>query len=129
MLLQLAYASRPFGFDTTSLAGILLSARRKNPALGITGALVCRHDLYLQLLEGPPDNIRRLYEDIRRDDRHIEITPLLDRTTEMRLFPDWAMRHDPEVVGVWSPDEVYEGVHETATEAQVLAIFERMAAT
>ena len=53
-LIQLIYSSRPFGFDEATLNGILMFARRNNPREAITGALICRHDLYLQLLEGPP---------------------------------------------------------------------------
>jgi len=52
-LIQLVYASKPFGFDTATLNAILSDARRLNPANAITGALICREDLYLQLLEGP----------------------------------------------------------------------------
>jgi hypothetical protein len=53
MLLQLVYASRPFGFDAGTLTAILFDARRCNTRDGITGALICRDDLFLQLLEGP----------------------------------------------------------------------------
>ena len=51
-LIQIIYMSQPFGYDEAMLAGILLDARRCNKRDGITGALVCRHDIYLQLLEG-----------------------------------------------------------------------------
>ena len=44
-MLQLIYASRPFGFDTAMLAGILMDARRCNARDDITGMLVCRADL------------------------------------------------------------------------------------
>ena len=128
MILQLVYASRPFGFDAPTLAGILVTARRRNPMLDITGALICRDDLYLQMLEGPADNIRMLYNEIRVDDRHIEVAPLLERHVEERLFPDWAMRHDPDAVGVWSPDAVHEGAPAEAGEDEILAIFARLAA-
>jgi hypothetical protein len=44
---QIIYASRPFGFDAALLAGILMDARRCNTRDGITGALICRDDLFL----------------------------------------------------------------------------------
>ena len=50
---QLIYRSEPFGFDRATLAGILMTARRNNRRDDITGALLCRSDLYLQLIEGP----------------------------------------------------------------------------
>lgn len=37
-LMQLTYASHPFGFDDAMLAGILLDARRCNARDGITSA-------------------------------------------------------------------------------------------
>ena len=39
------YTSRPFGFDTAILHGILSDARRANLRDGITGALICRGDI------------------------------------------------------------------------------------
>ena len=51
-VVQLIYASRPFGFDQAMLNGILSQSRRCNSRDGITGALICRADVYLQLLEG-----------------------------------------------------------------------------
>jgi hypothetical protein len=46
-LMQLIYASRPFGFDAGSLDDILLSARRHNEANGVTGALQTQLDAKL----------------------------------------------------------------------------------
>lgn len=126
-MLQLVYASRPFGFDTAALAGILLTARRVNARDEITGALICREDLYLQLLEGPEAAVERLYGHIRRDDRHVEVTELLRRPVTARLFPGWAMRDDPAQSWLWSPDEVHEGALLRATEAEILAVFQRIA--
>lgn len=48
---QLIYRSQPFGFDRAMLAGILMGARRNNTRDDITGALIVRHDMYLQLIE------------------------------------------------------------------------------
>ena len=53
--MQLIYASRPFGYDELTLTSILMQARKNNARNGITGALVCRDDLFLQILEGPRD--------------------------------------------------------------------------
>jgi hypothetical protein len=126
-LLQLTYASRPFGFDAGMLAGILSDARRCNARDQITGALICREDLYLQLLEGPAEAVEAAYVRIRRDDRHIEIRPLTRRLVEDRLFGAWAMRDDPAHSWLWSREAVHDGAAENATEAEVLAIFERLA--
>ena len=126
-LLQLTYASRPLGFDGAMLAGILIDARRCNARDQITGALICRDDLYLQLLEGPDQAVEAAYDRIRRDDRHIEVRPLTRRRVSDRLFGAWEMRDDPAQSWIWTRDEVHEGAAERASEADVMAIFERLA--
>jgi hypothetical protein len=128
-LLQLTYASRPFGFDGPTLAGILLDARRCNARDGVTGALICRDDLFLQLLEGPIDAVEAAYSRIARDDRHIEVRALTRRpiADDARLFPDWSMRDDPAQSWIWSRAEVDDGAPECASEEQVLAMFQRLA--
>ena len=127
-ILQLTYASRPFGFDSASLAGILLDARRCNARDGITGALICRDDLYLQLLEGPAEAVEAAYLRIARDDRHLELRPLMRRKVDdtARLFPNWLMRDDPAQSWIWSRAEVEDGSPERATEHEVAALFERL---
>jgi len=126
-LIQLVYASRPFGFDTAVLNGILSEARRLNPEHDITGALICRADLYLQLLEGPADAVEATFARITRDDRHVEVQHLVSRPVEKRLFPDWAMRHDPARSWMWTQQEVDDGALARATEDEVVAVFERVA--
>lgn len=126
-LIQLIYASRPFGFDDPALAGILMDARRCNERDGITGALICRQDLYLQLLEGPEQAVETAYQRIKKDNRHLEIRLLSRRSVTERLFPAWAMRDDPARSWMWSREEVARGAADRATEAEIIAIFERLA--
>lgn len=127
-LFQVVYASRPFGYDTGMLNGILADARRCNARDGITGSLVCRDDLYLQLLEGPADLVTAAFERIAKDDRHLEVRRLLAGPAATRIFPDWAMRHDPARSWMWTPDQVADGVPERAGRAEVLGVFQRIAA-
>jgi hypothetical protein len=127
-LIQVVYASRPFGFDQAMLDGILLDARRYNSRDDITGALIARRDLYLQMLEGPEARVRATYDRIRRDDRHLEVRPLVSRPITTRMFPGWAMRDDPAESWVWSMEAVRDGAIERSTEPEVLAFFERLAA-
>lgn len=126
-LMQLVYASQPFGFDRSVLAGILLDARRCNERDDITGALIARQDLYLQLLEGPEDKVRAAYRRIRQDDRHIDVVPLVERSIDIRLFPGWAMRDDPAQSWIWTMEEVADGAVSRATEDEVLGFFKRLA--
>lgn len=126
-LKQIVYASRPFGFDQAMLNGILVEARRANARDDITGALICRGDLYLQMLEGPEEAVTRCYERIREDDRHTEARCLVDRQVTERLFPGWAMRDDPAESWIWTIEDVRDGAMERATEDEVLGFFRRLA--
>lgn len=130
MLLQLTYASRPFGYDSGLLNGILFDARRCNARDGVTGALICRDDLFLQLLEGPEAAVIATYARICADDRHIEVRQLTRRmiANDARMFGAWAMRDDPAASWVWSRAEVDAGVPEHASEDEVLAVFRRLPA-
>jgi Sensors of blue-light using FAD len=128
-LLQLTYASRPFGFSEASLAGILLDARRCNIRDDITGALICRDDLFVQMLEGPEHAVDTCFRRILRDDRHIGVVPLTRRHIpgSGRLFPRWAMHDDPARSWIWTRAEVAKGAVDRATEAEIISIFMRLA--
>ena len=126
-LTQLVYASHPFGFDEAMLNGILLDARRCNERDGITGALIVRCDLYLQLLEGPTEKVLATYHRIIVDDRHVQVKLMVRRQVEARMFPGWAMRDDPAKSWIWSIDAVKNGAVERATDEEVLVFFTRLA--
>jgi hypothetical protein len=123
---QLIYRSQPFGFDHAMLAGILSGARRNNARDGITGALICRHDLYLQLIEGPPARIDALYARIAVDDRHGDVRLLLTQDVSERMFAAWAMLDDQAPTLFWSPADVAAGALEAAGPAALIAAFARL---
>jgi len=125
--LQLVYASRPFGFDAATLLSILLKARARNAETDVTGCLICRDDIYLQLLEGPADSVTRIYNNILQDDRHVEVTQLVRHGVPERMFSKWAMRDDPVHSWMWSREQIDAGVVNEATPEEVLAIFQRLA--
>jgi hypothetical protein len=126
-MMQLIYASRPFGFDAGTLDDILISARRHNAHNRITGALICRADLYLQMLEGGRDVVTATFARILQDDRHLEVLLIWSGDCEERLFPDWDMREDPPRSWMWSRDEVIAGALRRASAEEVRGVFERLA--
>ncbi len=93
----------------------------------MTGALVCRQDIYLQLLEGPAPQVKATFARIRRDDRHLEIKKLVSRQVTDRIFGDWAMLHDPAKSWIWSEEELTKGILDSATEAEIGKVFEDLA--
>ena len=120
---RLIYRSQPFGFDTAMLAGILSAARRNNPQWEITGALICRHDIYLQLIEGPSASIEALYARILNDDRHTDIRLLFEEEMGERLFPAWSMLDDEAPSQFWSSEDVAKGALDAASPQALLAPF------
>ena len=71
--MQIIYASQPLGYDSSTLQAILDVARKCNAQDNVLGALVCRQDIYLQLLEGSLEAVNAIYMRICRDDRHVGI--------------------------------------------------------
>ena len=125
---QIIYTSQPFGFDEAMLGGILVQARRNNPRNDITGCLICRQDLYLQLLEGPETALDALYSKIKADDRHLAVVQLSKMSVTARMFADWAMRDDPAQSWLWPPEAVAAGVLFQASPDALRAVFARVGA-
>jgi hypothetical protein len=125
--MQLIYASRPFGYDELTLTSILMQARKNNARNGITGALICREDLFLQILEGPRDLVTATFSRILRDERHVDVVNLLSNEIHGRLFPEWSMRHDPAQSWMWTPEEVARGAIGRASDQEILGTFESLA--
>ena len=125
--MELIYASQPFGYDDLTLVGILASARRNNARDGVTGALICRPDLFMQLLEGRRDVVTAAFSRIMRDERHVDVVNLVSSDIDARLFPQWSMRHDPARSWMWSKEEVANGAIGNASMQEIRGIFERLA--
>ena len=125
LLKHLIYSSRPFGFDQNILNGILVTSVDNNKRDQITGALICRSDLYLQYLEGPADSINETFDKIQHDDRHVDIKVLKEGINAERLFPKWAMRDDPVKSWMWSREEVDAGALNKISASDAFNIFHR----
>ncbi|HQS69647.1 MAG: blue light sensor protein [Novosphingobium sp. 28-62-57] len=120
------YTSQPFGFDDSILRGILSIARQYNARDGITGALICRADIYLQWLEGPEDKVRATVARIAADDRHLEMKLHVSEPAQARMFGEWDMLHDPAATWIWTPEAIAGGALDRATPEEVVAFFVRL---
>ena len=127
LLSRLIYCSQPFGYDQPMLNGILADARTYNPKNNITGALICREDIFLQLLEGPEDKLLLTYDKILNDDRHLDIELLVKELCEDRLFPSWSMKDDPAKTWFWTKDEIDSGILTTVSKSDLLRVFDKVA--
>jgi hypothetical protein len=112
LLYNLVYCSRATpGVDQAEVERIIKSARRWNPAHGITGLLVFGGGIFFQWLEGPRDSVMGLMRILNADTRHESIVPLTE-TEEVRerMFPDW----DMELV---TPDDIRDVLADALGEA------------
>jgi hypothetical protein len=125
-IVQLVYSSRPFGFDLSMLGNILMRSRRNNARDDITGALICRADLYLQWLEGPQAAVEATYTKILKDDRHLDIVRRITRPATTRMFPEWSMRDDPAEGWLWSQEDIDGGALDRAEAVDFIHVFERV---
>ena len=123
LIKQVIYVSRPVGFDEEILNSILTLSRFNNERNQITGALICRSDLYLQYLEGPAHKIDSVYSKIKIDDRHEDVRLLEDGRSRRRLFSNWAMRGEPVKDWIWTEKEVSNGVLERLSGDDAIDIF------
>ena len=127
-LAQLIYMSRPYGYEPVLLDDILQIARARNRRLGITGTLISRSDLFLQMLEGPRQAISETFARIMDDERHVDVLLVQMNDAEGRLFREWDMRDDPMPSWMWTREQVRLGDHRMASAQEVYDIFERIAA-
>ena len=123
---RLVYKSKPFGYDQAILNGILSDAINYNSKNNITGALICRDDIYLQLLEGPEYEVNLTFEKISTDDRHLEIELLLKEYCNKRIFPKWNMKDDPARTWFWSKEEINSGIFNKIPKIKIIEVFEKI---
>jgi hypothetical protein len=74
MIEQLVYVSRAApSLSAADLYDIIRTAHNRNPASGLTGALLLLDGRFVQVLEGPPHAVRACFGRIGRDPRHHDI--------------------------------------------------------
>ncbi len=123
LIKQVIYVSKPVGFDDEILNSILVQSKCNNEKNQITGALICRSDLYLQFLEGPAHKIDFIYSKIKIDSRHTEVKLLQDTRSKRRLFSNWAMRDDPVKDWMWTQEKIANGILERLSKDDAMDIF------
>ncbi len=90
--LQLIYISAStVEFTTQDLTNLLTKAREKNAKVDVSGMLIYHEGSFFQVLEGPEEEVYRVYDLISDDQRHSEVRLLLKSTVEKRSFQNWSM--------------------------------------
>lgn len=89
MLIYTSLASHEM--SKNDLMDILTKSRENNATRNITGLLLYKSGNFLQVLEGSDSAITELYEIIRHDRRHHQITLVYKRLIPKRDFGKWEM--------------------------------------
>jgi hypothetical protein len=91
-MLQSVYASAATsGFTQKDLVKLLGLARERNTAAGISGRLLYQNKSFLQVLEGPREQVDALFTKIAKDPRHKNCLVLLRTKIREKEFENWSM--------------------------------------
>lgn len=77
--------------DENEIRNIQKQSQNHNRLNRITGHLIYHHGVFIQYIEGPKVNVKKLYEKISNDSRHHNITLMAEGTSPNRLFIGWSM--------------------------------------
>jgi hypothetical protein len=75
----------------SDMEAILALARRRNTLHELTGLLIASDSGFIQVLEGKEYDVNTIYEAIRFDERHSDVTLVHTEAMADRIFPEWAM--------------------------------------
>lgn len=97
MPLAIVYRSEAVSrLSYVTIADLCLQSARNNQRLGITGFLVEFEGVFLQVIEGDPDQVEALYARIVADPRHRNVELLLrEAVHDQPNFGFWAMNFGP----------------------------------
>ena len=89
---ELTYTSKATqGINRSDLLDILKISKKNNAKLNITGCLIYHRNQFLQILEGPKNDVELLVEKIRRDARNKKLTVIYSGVKSGRNFKEWDM--------------------------------------
>lgn len=101
-LMRLAYASEATFHEKPeeqgvepNVARILMISRRNNAKKQIVGGLFYGNGFFFQYLEGEEAAVVELYERISCDERHRNVTTLIQEILPERTFSNWSMKYVP----------------------------------
>lgn len=76
-----------------SIEEFLFHVREKNKQLTITGVLLLIQGKFIQYIEGPAEEIDKVYKSISKDHRHTDLILLDSGNLKERQFNDWSMAY------------------------------------
>jgi hypothetical protein len=93
---SIAYVSAAATYMTDEeIAASLVQARANNVRHDLTGALLYHRGRFIQILEGPDEQLEARFAVISADPRHRGIHVVSEEPIAERQFPDWTMGFSP----------------------------------
>jgi hypothetical protein len=103
MTYRLIYRSEATdALNDAELRSIAMFSALNNKAANISGLLLHHNGQIMQVLEGKADALQDLYSRIEKDDRHVNVTLLVNGPCTAPVFKEWSMGYRP----VNSPGEL-----------------------
>jgi len=89
---QLLYVSNAVELMSRQELEVLLDqAKANNKALNITGMLVYHDGTFIQILEGEEQQVKSLFEEVKKDPRHDNVILIEEMPVQKRAFASWDM--------------------------------------
>lgn len=129
---RIVYVSRARdGLSDREIGAILNTSQSNNDERFVTGFLAHNGDGFMQILEGPREEVVGIYQQILSDDRHHSVQQLIGEDIKSRAFPCWSMNYH-RVDGppgssmmVARNDDAVDGLMSGVTDRELLALFSR----
>lgn len=103
---ELSYTSKAYkGLEKSDLIDILEVSKKNNAELNITGCLIYHRGQFLQILEGPKNDVELLVEKIKRDPRNKKLSIIYSGVKSGRNFREWDMALVQDEFDLVSDDE------------------------
>ncbi len=96
-MISLIYVSRallPADGRDLALAQLVRTAHMANAVAQVSGALIYTGTRFAQLLEGEPDAVHQLFDQLHHDPRHTDIVKLAEWPIAVRKFAGWSLAYD-----------------------------------
>ena len=128
-LIELIYTSLArVDSDVSDVQDILASSEKNNAAVSITGLLLFDGERYIQILEGMPSDVERLFDVIRDDSRHESLELIHKGGILSRSFKTWRMAYEAFPKGLLDTLAENMAVHSLESEDQIPATGESFGA-
>ena len=77
--------------DPQNLAAFLADCRRRNERDGISGVMVLMGQEFLQVIEGPDDDVDRYYRQVFQDTTRYKLLLLARQEIDAAIFANWSL--------------------------------------